>query len=144
MLNSGRRLATALALAVAALGLATSAAAGTLHLYGRTVLHTTGDPKVFYRATGLRPAPGYTLRLVRPTTSHQPRCVAYLSGPRRASGTGRFVGTVPSAMYCTGSPAKAQPIRPGSYNVEVCVPASTLGPCRPDASVVRVRVRVRP
>jgi hypothetical protein len=45
-------------------------------------------------------------------------------------------------MYCAGSPAKALPIRPGSYNVEVCVPASTLGPCRPDASVVRVRARV--
>jgi hypothetical protein len=133
-----------LVLAVGGLGLATSAAAATLHLYGTTVLHTTNDPRVLYRATGLRPATGYALRLVRPTTAHGPRCVAYLSGAQRASGTERFYGSVPSAMYCAGAPGKAQPIRPGSYNVEVCVPASTLGPCRGDASVVRVRVRVRP
>jgi hypothetical protein len=136
-----RHLITPLALA-ASLGLTASAAAATVHLYGATLLHTRGDPKVLYRATGLRPANRYALRLVRPTTGSQPRCVAYLSGPQHASGTERFYGSVPSAMYCGAAPGKAQPIRAGSYEVEVCVPATTFGPCRADASVVRQRVRV--
>lgn len=144
MIHVSKRAALAIAASLLAAAPATAAKAGTPHLYGRTTLHTIGDPRVFYRATGLLAASRYALRLVRPTSAHHARCVAYLSGRRPASGTERFYGSVPSAMYCGGEPGKTQPISPGFYNVEVCVPANTYGACRADATILRQRVRVKP
>jgi hypothetical protein len=121
------------------------ALAATAHLYGTSVISRakSHDPGVLYRATGLRPAHGYALRLVRPKTASRQRCVAYLSGPRQASGTERFVGSLPSATNCVGATTVSQlPIPRGAYQVEVCVPVSTFGACNSAESVVRRTVRV--
>ncbi|HEY5197492.1 MAG TPA: hypothetical protein VIJ51_10755 [Solirubrobacteraceae bacterium] len=143
-----RPFAAALVAAVLLAGaLVSGAAAGATapSLYGASVISRAKgpDPGVLYRATGLRPAGRYALRLVRPKTASRERCVAYLSAPRTASGTERFIGSLPSATNCVGAGAVTQhPIARGTYQVEVCVPASTFGACRSTYSVVRKTVRV--
>jgi len=144
--SSLRRL-TAASLLVSALSFdAGPALAAGAHLIGASVLNIskTPDPKVTYRATGLTAANRYALRLVRPATATRPRCVAYLSAPRRASGTEYFYGTVPSALNCFGATGVAHqiPMARGSYEVEVCVPATAFGACRSSATVVRKAVRL--
>jgi hypothetical protein len=151
-----RSLRPPLAATVLAAGLGLSAgpalastATATAHLYGTSVISRAKgpDPGVLYRATGLHPAGRYALRLVRPKTAGRPRCVAYLSAPRPASGTERFIGSVPSATNCigpaaTGSAVTQIPLARGTYQVEVCVPASTFGACRATDAVVRRTVRL--
>jgi hypothetical protein len=134
-------------LVVAGLGFgAAPAIAATAHLYGTSVISRAKgpDPGVLYRATGLRPAGRYALRLVRPKTSSRERCVAYLSAPRPASGTERFIGSLPSATNCVGAGGAVtqRPVARGTYQVEVCAPASTFGACRSTFAVVRKTVRV--
>jgi hypothetical protein len=130
----------------AGLTLATGTAlAANAHLFGPSILQISKDfdPKLTYRATGLRPATGYALRLVRPKTAGRLRCVAYLAAPRRASGTEYFHGSVPSATNCVGSTTVTQrPLGRGPYELEVCVPVSTFGACRSTDSVVRRAIRL--
>jgi len=138
-----KRLAATLALgATVCLG-ASAAAAAAPRLFGPSVLAAVTHHNVDYRATGLRAADGYALRLVRPATSHSPRCVAYLAAPRRAAGTAYFRGSIGDSIFCVDSPHKQQPLARGSYVVEVCVPVSRLGPCRSSASIARRRVHLQ-
>jgi hypothetical protein len=135
------------ALLVAGLTAGTAAAGAAPQLYGTSVISRSKgpDPGVVYRATGLRPAGRYALRLVRPKTPTRPRCVAYLSAPRTASGTERFIGSLPSATNCVGAGSGSvtqRPVARGTYEVEVCVPATTFGACRSTFTVVRRTVRL--
>ncbi|MEA2371500.1 MAG: hypothetical protein QOH12_1894 [Solirubrobacteraceae bacterium] len=144
--RSLRRLAAASVITSAlSVGAGPALAAGT-HLFGASVLNIskTHDPRVTYRATGLRAANAYALRLVRPRMATHPRCVAYLSAPRPASGTEHFYGSVPSALNCVAANGVAHqiPMARGTYEVEVCVPATPFGACRSTATVVRRTVRL--
>ena len=132
---------------ISALSVAAVAVGATATLHGPWVLHPVTDPptranSVTYRATHLRAHSGYALRLVRPTTDHSPRCVAYLSGPRQASGTEYFYGSVPGGMVCTTAPHTPRAIKDGYYTVEVCVPRTQLGACRGAQTIIRRRVHV--
>jgi hypothetical protein len=142
----GRPLAAVLVAAGLTAGAGAAAASAAPHLYGTSVISRAKgpDPGVLYRATGLRPGGRYALRLVRPKTASRERCVAYLSAARPASGTERFIGSLPSAPNCVGAGGAAtqHPIARGTYRVEVCVPVSTLGACRSTFTVVRKTVRV--
>jgi hypothetical protein len=145
-ISLGRPVVAVLLAAGVASGAGAAAASATPHLYGTSLISRAKgpDPKVTYRATGLRSGGRYALRLVRPKTASRERCVTYLSAPRPASGTERFLGSLGSATNCVGAGGAVtqHPIARGSYRVEVCVPASTFGACRSTFTVVRKTVRV--
>jgi hypothetical protein len=104
--------------------------------------------KVTFRATGLKPADSYALLAVRAVTrsGHIYRCAAFLAPPRRAGGTATFKGSVPDEVGCVplgvvGRPFRA-PLRPGRYEVMVCVPGERNG-CAPGATTVHRALHIR-
>jgi len=104
--------------------------------------------KVEYRATGLAPAGRYSLR-IRRRVEHDGRtyrCAAYLSAPRLASGTERFLGSVPTGLLCvpaSGDGAQWLPrTSKGTYEAVVCVVAAR-NLCDARYSVAGKTVRVR-
>ena len=126
----------------AALITVSSAAAAGPALHGARSIRVL--EKVTYRATGLKAASGYTLRIVRPA-SNGGRCAAYLAGPRRAKGTELFHGTLPDGLQCTtraGRLSISRSMTPGLYTAVACVPASAAGGCRSSASSAMLSVRV--
>jgi hypothetical protein len=116
------------AIAVAA-GLATSVAAeAATTLSGPSSLKV--QQKLEYRATGLEPHGQYSLRIRRvvPHGGRAYRCAAFLSGARPASGTERFLGSVPTELRCLparGTAAAWQPrTSKGVYEAVACVAAA--------------------
>jgi hypothetical protein len=103
--------------------------------------------KVDYRARGLAPVGSYSLRIRRDVTHNGRtyRCAAYLSAPRRASGTESFRGSVPNGLQCAptrGDGALWQPhTLKGTYQAVVCV-AADRNLCKPGFSVATKTVRV--
>jgi hypothetical protein len=133
-------LATVVALAVPVAAHAATALNGTSSL---EVLQ-----KVEYRATGLKPEGRYSLR-IRSTVEHDGRayrCAAYLSGPRRASGSERFYGSLPDGLQCQPTSGEGPLWQPrtskGTYQAVVCV-AAARNLCDPHYSVAGKTVRVR-
>jgi hypothetical protein len=115
-------------LAVAA-GLAASVVAdAATTLSGPSSLRV--QQKLEYRATGLEPHGQYSLRIRRVVQHHGRayRCAAFLSGARPASGTERFLGSVPTELRCVparGTAAAWQPhTSKGVYEAVACVAAA--------------------
>jgi hypothetical protein len=129
------------ALGAAALIMASTAAAAGPSLHGARSLRVL--EKVTYRATGLKAASGYTLRITRPA-SNGGRCAAYLAGPRRAKDTELFHGTLPDGLQCSTRSGRliSRSMTPGAYTAVACVPASAAGGCRASASSASLSVRV--
>jgi hypothetical protein len=119
-------LATAIAVAAA---LATPVVAeATATLSGPSSLKV--QQKLEYRATGLTPEGSYSLR-IRRVVQHDGRsyrCAAFLSAPRKASGTERFFGSLPTGLQCVparGTGATWQPhTSKGVYEAVACVAAA--------------------
>jgi hypothetical protein len=137
------------ALALVALGAATAQAAATLS--GPSTLRI--QKNTTFVARGL--VPGRYHLMVRRRLAHNGRsyrCVAYVSAPRRASGTEAFKGTLPTALHCTpasgSGPAWAPRPPAGGYSAVACVaapgaPAGTPAySCDPAHSVASRAVRV--
>lgn len=134
-----------LALAALAAGALCASAAFAAGLRGPARVHVLD--RVTFRATGLRPAARYALRIVR--TEHLDgrayRCSASLAAPRRARGTVVFRGSVPTRATCEAASGTLRsftvPLRPATWRVLACVPAPR-GTCARGAAVARGRLRV--
>jgi hypothetical protein len=137
------RVVCALALAGSLVGATAAQAAATLA--GASPLRVL--QKVDYQAHGLTPVGSYSLRIRRDVTHNGRtyRCAAYLSAPRRASGTEHFRGSVPSGLTCL--PTRGDVVRweprtlKGTYQAVVCV-AADRNLCKPGFSVATKTVRV--
>lgn len=116
-------------------------------LSGASVLRV--QQQVAYRATGLVPRGTYSLR-IRRRVKHEGRtyrCVAYLSAPRPASGTERFLGSVGTGLQCHRARGGGRVWQPhtfkGRYQAVACVAAAGGYLCDPHYSVATKRVRIR-
>jgi len=133
-------------IAVASVLLAPASAQAAPTLSGVSVLHV--QQQVAYRAKGLAPAGSYSLRIRRRAeyNGRAYRYVAYLSAPRRSSGTERFLGSVPTGLQCRrvrgDGPVWQPDTLTGRYQAVVCVAATHDYLCNPHYSVATKRVRV--